>query len=73
MLKTEEGTGSFVDVGLDRTALVEGKMLKVNTRVTLRLGESPTVKFMEGYGESMLLGEVSRGGGRAMLGVLICL
>jgi hypothetical protein len=59
VLKVEEGTGSFVDVGLDRTALVEGAALRVNARVTLRLGDTPRVKFMEGYGESMLLGEAS--------------
>ncbi|KIZ00333.1 Uncharacterized protein MNEG_7627 [Monoraphidium neglectum] len=58
VLKAEAGTGSFVDVGLDRTALVEGSLLTVNARVTLRLGESARVKFVESYGESMLLGEV---------------
>jgi hypothetical protein len=60
VLKAEAGTGSFVDVGLDRTALVEGSLLTVNARVTLRLGESARVKFVESYGESMLLGEVRR-------------
>ncbi|KAI8467461.1 MAG: putative RNA methyltransferase-domain-containing protein [Monoraphidium minutum] len=58
VLKAEEGSGSFVDVGLDRTALVEGPLLAPNARVTLRLGPAPRVKFVAGYGESMLLGEV---------------
>jgi hypothetical protein len=64
VLKVEEGVGSFVDVGLDRTALVEGVQLRPNARVTLRLGETERVKFMEGYGESMLLGEVGARGAR---------
>lgn len=47
-------------MGLDRTALVEGAALRAGARVTLRLGEAPAVKFVEGYGESMLLAEVRR-------------
>ena len=62
VLKTEAGLGSFVDVGLDRTALVEGPPLAPGARVTLRLGGAARVKFVPSYGESMLLGEVGRGG-----------
>ena len=60
VLKAEPGRGSFVDVGLDRTALVKGPgLLRPGARVTLRLGAAPRVEFVEGYGESMLLGEVA--------------
>ncbi|GBF98374.1 hypothetical protein Rsub_10769 [Raphidocelis subcapitata] len=58
VLKSEAGLGSFVDVGLDRTALVEGPALAPGARVTLRLGAAARVKFVASYGESMLLGEV---------------
>ncbi len=56
--KRVPGQGSFVDIGLDRTAFVR-QQVAPGTRVTLRVGEAPVTEFMQDYGESMIIGEVS--------------
>ena len=62
MLKTEAGLGSFVDIGLDRMALVAVEVAP-NTRVTLKVGEQPTARFVPEYGETMIMAEVGGGWG----------
>lgn len=56
----EEGC-SYVDVGLDRNALVEGQVLAVGARVTLSLGDAPTTRFQPSISESVIIGKVRRG------------
>jgi predicted SPOUT superfamily RNA methylase MTH1 len=57
VLKVQPGVGSYVDIGLDRMAFVP-QAVAVNTRVTLAVGESPQVQFMQDFGENMILGQV---------------
>jgi hypothetical protein len=58
VLRSQAGTGSsYVDIGLDRMAFVPQE-LQPNTRVTLQLGEQPTVQFMPEFGENMIVGKV---------------
>ncbi|MEW5313926.1 MAG: hypothetical protein WDW38_005457 [Sanguina aurantia] len=52
----EEGC-SYVDVGLDRNALVEGQVLAVGARVTLSCGDAPTTRFQPSISESVIIGK----------------
>lgn len=57
VLKAQPGVGSYVDIGLDRMAFVS-QQVPVNTRVTLHVGDSPVVQFMQDFGENMIMGKV---------------
>ena len=57
VLKSEEGVGSYVDVGLDRMVYIE-EHLPLKARVTVALGPEASTRFMEAYSESMLVGKV---------------
>jgi hypothetical protein len=77
VMKTEPGGGgdgegggngscTYVDVGLDRMALIKGggvgggsSALLPGTRVTVRLGPTPQAEYVASHGESMLLGELA--------------
>lgn len=58
VLKTQAGVGCYVDIGLDRMAFIS-QQVPVNTRVTLCVGDSPQVQFMQDFGENMIMGKVS--------------
>lgn len=64
VLRTQPGSGSYVDIGLDRMAFVPQEVAP-NTRITLQLGEQQSVQFMPDFGEHMILGQVREcvGGG----------
>ena len=57
VMQSRAGSGSYIDIGLDRTAYVQ-QQLPQNQRVTLYVGDNPRVQFMQDFGESMILGEV---------------
>jgi predicted SPOUT superfamily RNA methylase MTH1 len=57
VLKTQPGVGCYVDIGLDRMACVP-QQVAPHTRVTLAVGDAPTVQFMPDFGENMIVGEV---------------
>lgn len=59
VLKSEPGSGSYVDVGLDRMVCVE-QQLPPKTRVTVHLGDSgaETTRFMAAYSETMICGQL---------------
>lgn len=58
VLKTQPGVGSYVDIGLDRTAFV-AQQITPNTRVTLFVGDKPEVEFKADFGENMIVGKVT--------------
>jgi predicted SPOUT superfamily RNA methylase MTH1 len=55
---SSESPRTFVDVGLDRMALVKGVAAPPGARVTVRLGPAPQAEYVSSHGESMLLGEL---------------
>jgi predicted SPOUT superfamily RNA methylase MTH1 len=57
VMQSRPGSGSYIDIGLDRTAYVQ-QQLPQNQRVTLFVGDTPQVQFMQDFGESMILGKV---------------
>ncbi|GLC41782.1 hypothetical protein PLESTM_001239000 [Pleodorina starrii] len=58
VLKSEQGSGSYVDVGLDRMVWLEQE-LPQSTRVTVHLGDlEPETRFMAAYSETMIVGKV---------------
>ena len=57
VLKSEEGLGSYVDVGLDRMCHVK-EVLPLKARVTVHLGAEANTQFLEAYSETMLIGQV---------------
>ncbi|PNW71745.1 hypothetical protein CHLRE_16g670617v5 [Chlamydomonas reinhardtii] len=58
VLKAEAGTGSYVDVGLDRMVYLEHS-LQQGARVTVHLGDmEPVTRFFAAYSETMIVGTV---------------
>lgn len=57
VLKSESDKGSYIDIGLDRTAFVQETLPK-NTRVTLLVGDEPNAQFQPDYSETMIMGKV---------------
>ncbi|GLI67552.1 hypothetical protein VaNZ11_011779, partial [Volvox africanus] len=57
VLKSEQGTGSYVDVGLDRMVWIEHELPQL-TRLTVHLGDlEPETRFMAAYSETMIVGK----------------
>lgn len=57
VLKSQEGVGSFVDIGLDRTAFVK-QPLRPNLRVTLDVGQTMATQFMPELSENVVCAKV---------------